>query len=212
MPDALTKIHDQSRFDQVVAWFKESHSTVRLIDARPRLMEARKSDRVFQKTDTHWNDLGAYVGYRIILDAVKDSVPGKRVVPRFPGEFERKTTITVGGDLAYLMNLQDVFREERISLIGRVAIPPLPDPIPDPYVWNVDDPRLPRVVMLRDSFATAMLPMLYPHFSHGVYRWNDVFDIALVEREKPDLVIVEMVERGLDSPLSIDPPEVQNEK
>lgn len=59
--------------------------------------------------------------------------------------------------------------------------------------------NLPRAVMFRDSFASSMIPFLSEHFRRIVYEWQgpNQFNYALVEREKPDVVIQEMVERKL---------------
>jgi alginate O-acetyltransferase complex protein AlgJ len=57
-------------------------------------------------------------------------------------------------------------------------------------------------VMFRDSFATYLIPFLGYHFQRSVYIWQRPWDLALIEREKPDVVIDEMLERYLDWPIS----------
>ncbi len=54
--------------------------------------------------------------------------------------------------------------------------------------------------MFRDSFATWLVPQLSENFSRVVYSWQYTFDCQLVERERPDVVIQELVERVLMSP------------
>jgi len=56
---------------------------------------------------------------------------------------------------------------------------------------------LPRAVMVHDSFSNWFVPALSEHFGRLVSVWSYNFDRALVERERPDLVIQEMVERTL---------------
>ena len=51
--------------------------------------------------------------------------------------------------------------------------------------------------MFRDSFATWLIPLLSENFSRVLYSWQYTFDSELVEREHPDVVIQEMVERAL---------------
>jgi hypothetical protein len=57
---------------------------------------------------------------------------------------------------------------------------------------------LPRLVMFRDSFASALIPFLSEHFSRAVYLWQYNFDPAVVESEHPDVVIEEWVGRKLN--------------
>ena len=59
----------------------------------------------------------------------------------------------------------------------------------------------PRAVMFRDSFATWLIPFLVDHFRRITFSWQYTFDRELVEKEHPDVVIQEMVERVLmDAP------------
>jgi len=67
-----------------------------------------------------------------------------------------------------------------------------------------DDAKLPRAVMFRDSYATHLIPFLSEYFQRIVYVWRYHFDRALIERERPDVVIEEMVERRLMGSLSTD--------
>jgi hypothetical protein len=68
-----------------------------------------------------------------------------------------------------------------------------------PFAMEHPDTALPRAVIFRDSFATALVPLLAEHFRRSVYVWKNAFDTAVIEREKPDFVIHELVERCLVS-------------
>ena len=61
-------------------------------------------------------------------------------------------------------------------------------------------PELPRAVVLRDSMADLWVPMLTTNFSRIVYASTYALGRALIEREKPDIVIDELVERKLNWP------------
>jgi hypothetical protein len=60
-----------------------------------------------------------------------------------------------------------------------------------------NDPELPRMVMLRDSFANFLVTLLSQNFSRAAYLWDNNFNLALMQSEKPDLVLFELVERRL---------------
>jgi len=49
----------------------------------------------------------------------------------------------------------------------------------------------------RDSMAIPLIPLLSENFRRIVYVSSRRLDPALVEREKPDVVIEELVERSL---------------
>ena len=66
-------------------------------------------------------------------------------------------------------------------------------------VIEVNNPRLPRAVIFRDSFTDALLPLLFEHFRSAVYVSEKTFDRGVIEREKPEVVITEMVERSISA-------------
>ena len=63
-------------------------------------------------------------------------------------------------------------------------------------IYACDRPGLPRAVVYRDSMAIPLIPMLAENFSRVVFVSSRRLDPALIEREKPDIVIEEMVERS----------------
>ncbi len=52
-----------------------------------------------------------------------------------------------------------------------------------------------KALLFRDSFARAWYPFLGQHFREVIYIWHPEWDRPLIEREKPDVVIDEMLER-----------------
>ncbi len=64
-------------------------------------------------------------------------------------------------------------------------------------VWELNRPGLPVLVMHCDSMAISLEPMLSENFRRSVYVVTPGVDLAAVDREKPDIVIDETVERGL---------------
>ena len=63
---------DVSRTDQL---FTALQDTGVAVDVRPALFEAKARERIYQQTDTHWNDRGALVAYQQIIEAVRARVP-----------------------------------------------------------------------------------------------------------------------------------------
>ena len=63
-----------------------------------------------------------------------------------------------------------------------------------PFAYEIDDPDLPRVVMFRDSFCTALVPFLVEHYRRISFYWTN-FQPGIVLHERPELVIEERAER-----------------
>jgi hypothetical protein len=56
-------------------------------------------------------------------------------------------------------------------------------------------PRSGRAIVFRDSYFEYMKPLLMDHFEAMMDVGGRTFDEALIEQEKPDLVMTEIVER-----------------
>ena len=62
-------------------------------------------------------------------------------------------------------------------------------------VFNMGpDPNAPKLLMFRDSFAVYLMPYLDEHFSRSVYVWTPILIPDIIEKEKPDIVVQEIME------------------
>jgi alginate O-acetyltransferase complex protein AlgJ len=103
MPRAYNRLDRLSRLDQLIAHLR-SHTTLSVVDLRPALLEAKRREQVYYRTDTHWNNRGAYVGYAAIMESLSRWYPGLKPLPRsaFPDSHRKEP----GRDLALLLNLR----------------------------------------------------------------------------------------------------------
>jgi len=201
MPPTLTRIGELSRADQL---FTALQDTGLAVDVRPALFEAKARERIYQQTDTHWNERGALPAYQRIIAAVRARVP--RTPPAWTRDDFTPVDRTIEGlDLAGMMGLTRVLREVDMTLVptrprrARVIEPAGGKPTDEVgfLVTGIDDPSLPRAVIFRDSFTSQLVPFLSEHFSRAVYLWQNDFDADVVSNEHPDVVIQEIVGRHL---------------
>jgi alginate O-acetyltransferase complex protein AlgJ len=201
MPATLARVGDVSRADQLFATLQDTGLAV---DVRASLFEAKRNERIYHQTDTHWNDRGALVAYQRIIEAVRVRVPATPPVWR-RADFEPGDRVGEGLDLAGMMGLTRVLRETNLTLMprhprrARVIEPAGAEPTAQAgrLVTEIDDPSLPRAVIFRDSFVSPLAPFLSEHFSRAVYLWQNDFDATIVDEEHPDVVIQEIVSRHL---------------
>jgi hypothetical protein len=202
MPVSIRPVRGESRIDQLVAHLG-AHSTVDVLDLRPALLGAKAGERIYQRTDTHWNDRGAFVAYRQILQRLAPSLPGARPMDR--SMFEAREVHSSGLDLAGMLGLTDSLREEDLRLVrrdpaaARVVEPLNPDPhgIEGRMATELRGGSLPRAVVFRDSFGSALIPFLSEHFSRTLYLWQPNFDPEAILEEHPAAVIQEWAGRHL---------------
>jgi hypothetical protein len=200
-PDTVRQMEPTSRLDQVLNGISDTATGV---DVRPGLFDAKRRERIYQKTDTHWNDRGAFAAYQQIIQAVRVQEPA--VPPPWPRvEFEPASRDTHGLDLAGMMGLTRVLREDDLQLAPKVArravvVEPAGESANAEVgrlVTEIPGSHLPRAVIFRDSFTSALAPFLSEHFSRAVYLWRNDFAADEVLKERPDVVIQEIVGRHL---------------
>jgi hypothetical protein len=204
MPESKKIVRNVSRLDQLMDRLQKTNPTLAVLDLRAELIRAKPGEQLYYKADTHWTQFGAYVGYRAIMNEVTRVLPGKHIVTMGPLSFQRSVEQRTGGDLTDIVGVSEEYKEQLMTMtpLVQVLVPAGPhDGHIAEIVLDNDDRQLPRLVMFRDSFATALIPLMARSFSHGVYRWSYNFDPNLIARQKPDLVISEFTERALyDAP------------
>jgi len=199
--DRVRQLTPLSRTDQV---FTATSDTGVVVDVRQALLAGKSQDRLFHKTDTHWNDRGAFLAYQQIIDAVHRQLPA--VPPaRARSTFNATSRILSGRDLASMMGLKRVLSEEDLLLVprkgrGYVVVEPRGSYATageGRIVTEIPGSTLPRAVVFRDSFTSVLAPFLSEHFSRVVYLWQNNFDADEVLKEHADVVIEEIVGRHL---------------
>ncbi len=109
--------HAQSRLDQLLAHLREHGSKVEVLDIRQPMRAVKTAERLYHRTDSHWNDRGAFIGYQHLVGALSRWFPQLQPAPRW--NFEETTTRKPGGDLATMVDLAEYDGEEWLSLVPR---------------------------------------------------------------------------------------------
>jgi hypothetical protein len=212
LPPEYERVRPQSRLDQLVERLRQTHSPVRFLDLRSALLAAKPTGILYHLTDTHWNDSGAFVGYRVIISAVKEMLPKWNILPRTRDDFVKGPVHREIGDLARMMDMSDQYRDQGFELTGKIpfAIPADLMNRQAFVIQDLNDPKKPSLVFYHDSFGIGLAPMLGPHFGRIAYAYFYEMNPAFILKEKPDLVIDEFLERNLYIAPPTDPPEIRH--
>lgn len=200
LPDELQGVTHVTRADQLINHLR-AHTSIEIIDLRQSLKIARKThadQRLFHRTDTHWNDLGSFHAYLDLIAKLKVHYPG--ITPLRWEQFDVVHKTTDGGDLSGVLGGRDFFLEDRIDMVPRApfVLRVARERHMEPVIRSTaSDPDKVRLVMFRDSFGEAMMSYLAEHFEQSLFVWTDQFDERHLLDAKPTLVITEIVERFL---------------
>jgi alginate O-acetyltransferase complex protein AlgJ len=204
LPTWMSKVSPETKLDQFFAYLK-MHSTVDVLDLRPTLLENRSRGPLYLKTDSHWNQLGAFFAYqRLVNELAVQLLPGARPVAL--DDFEQRTVAAVPGDLAAIAGTGSL-ESNAILLQPKASLPPL-GLIQHPYETGpIIVTRNPHVngsaIVYGDSFVDNWVPLLGYNFGEVSFFSNHFLtskftDMDRINREKPTLVIVEVIERSFN--------------
>ena len=181
---------------QIYRYLKEN-TDVSIVYPYEELMKAKEQigDQalIYHKTDSHWNKLGAYIGTRELLRSLGIALPDETdqslAIARKPDE---------PGDLADMLNLA-----KYIDPGTTYEIEGLPNESVENTEWDFygsiryqtegADPR--KILVVRDSFCSNMAEYIGAAFRSSVMIHIRNFKNEMVREEKPDIVVIEIVER-----------------
>lgn len=199
VPDWMTRVYSQTTLEQLASHLagKCSFAYTNLL---PTVVAASKTERAYWVTDTHWNEFGAWHGYRGIIAQVAEWYPAVTVPTE--DQFKIGYGDYYAGDLAQMMYLRADLREHMIYMTSKTPLQATQQllgdrELPD-LVTTVADTNLPRTVIFRDSFTEYMIPYLSEHFSTAFYRWGRTgIDTRAVNQVHPHLVMHLLSDRAL---------------
>lgn len=199
--DEIQKIQQESRLDTLLSYFARHGSQV-FIDLRPALLNAKESQLVYYRTDTHWNAIGAYHGYKVIIDALSENHPDLRPIKLT--DFTISTGVPTQRDISRLLGASKLLEAPLFLEAGF-------DTNTQWITLNNDntaslavqqDTYLPKAIIYQDSFGQGLIPFLTLHFSKSIFisrgsQQKDLFSYLFIDQFDPDIMIIEIVERDL---------------
>ena len=163
-------------------------------------------EKTFSRHDTHWTGYGAYAGYAALVGRLHALGLTDDAKPLSAFSLDLGRDKHRPRDLALMLG---------VSSFVRIDFPHIDNPAGEaharitfltskedwtaPQVVDTGEVGKPTLLMTRDSFSNEILPLLFPHFSRIVLAHNQdgAWRPDLIDKFKPDVVILEVVEHGL---------------
>lgn len=175
------------------------------LDLHPALAAAKGSGvPIFSAYDTHWTGEGAYVAYTEVMHAFLQRGLKAQLQPRAAFRIANPRELTLPQDLAHMLGIASFVRQDYPQLLPINAHSTHITWLGTEQDWTADrvidtDASGPVLLITGDSFTTAWLPMLERSFSRIVFshHQNGFFRPDLIDRFKPDAVLLEVIESGI---------------
>ena len=202
MPERLQKQRksEQSRMDLAVEYLQK-HTKVKILNFKEALTAAKQKMpmEIYFPLDSHWNEVGGYVGYSAMADYLNKFGYHLPVTPLRPEMVSiagsQKSDLDVAG-------IKDT--NYRVSFLDGMPVKCLKDE-DHGFMLVYENPQAPvkkTLFMIRDSFGMGLVPYLNKAFARTVYAHNKHNKRpqleALLNEYHPDIMVDELVERYFD--------------
>ncbi|MGL5796929.1 MAG: alginate O-acetyltransferase AlgX-related protein [Cetobacterium sp.] len=160
------------------------------------LKEEKKNGLLYWKVDTHWNQHGAYIGYRELMKEIKKDFPEIYILKK--EDFDIQDGVYLSGDLLGMIGVKNTpyltvkYKEFKIKNSSFTYIK---NEGTNGVITKSSKPL--KVLIFRDSFTSAMTPYISETFGEVEYIWSHNLNSyqQKIKDYNPDIVIHEMVER-----------------
>jgi hypothetical protein len=186
IPDIYSKGQKQSRTDQILEYLQSHHSKVPILDLRKPILEAKSAYPylLYWKTDTHWNEYGAFIGYCSIIEQLSVVFPNLQRISKSDFTIS-EAPILRPGDLSNMLSMQDKFVDTK-SIKATLN-----------SNGDSDSGKIGTAVIFGDSFYDAIDPYFSNNFSEiSKPERSHNFDYNWITGN-PEVVINLVVERRL---------------
>lgn len=199
MPEEYGDPAEEYKVKQIVDYLR-ANTDLRVVYPYEELMQAKKvvDEPIYYKTDSHWNEIGAYVGASALLKELGIDMPSitdECITIEDPGKAE--------GDLAKMLYLSKPMKnvDSNYHVTGYDGHGVTNDAY-DFYGMisfsTTDAPDDRSLYMIRDSFTSAMALVLGSQFDTANMRHLDYYTNDDLWQCAPDVVVLEVVERNVD--------------
>ncbi len=221
LPDSLQRHPPTDLVPGFLARLKQSN--VPAIDPYRHLITAKPTaiHPLYLVNDSHWSGTGMSVGYRPLAEELERTVPGYRAKP--DTAFRFLPYVRLEADLTTALGLNPGDKTEPSAHCNESNDPSIEVAHDDvaallvsggkplahlPSRRTVCPTATPRGVMLHDSFGADFRRMFASDFQRLTAAGTYGFPTALIEAEKPDVVIQLFVDRVLRVVPPTNPPEL----
>jgi len=167
---------------------------VDLLDVSKTLLTHKDQHQLYYRTNTHWTDIGAFYGYQELMKSIQQQISFPLPLVNL-NDYEQITMPIENADITKMIQLNT---DEQVVYLHKKS--------PEKATFVNSDASLIhfrnstgklKLLMYKDSFANALIPFLNESFEKTWYTTDYRINYDFIDQIKPDIVVIEIVERNL---------------
>ena len=190
------KAVEMTRADLLADYLESNSQGYRFVYPKEDLIAQKNAFRLYYRYDTHWNRLGGYIGFRSVCESLGYELPQLK-------------DLTISESWDYPKDLADLagIGNRCTDDIEYEIVDFMPDVTVDSFDENgivryvSDAPVDKTVLFIHDSYYRSMIEYFPKQFTEVISVDRNYYDLQSVqdyiEMYHPDIVVMEVVERGI---------------
>lgn len=205
MPDYIKRKPTKNDTDIFVEYIK-NNTDIKVVYPKEKLLKYKDKYQLYYKYDTHWNNLGAYIGYSELMKSLNiyvDNIDNVNIKSLNRNEISNFAGIYHYNDLAYLLSLSKIkyYNDDKTYIISNYITKNYDT---NYFIsWNnfsfnsKSYKSKNNIMIIRDSFTMNMLDYIVTEFKQSEFILTDSFRNEDILKYNPDIVVFETLERYL---------------
>lgn len=191
MPPHLVAQQTNSNLDNLLAM---DHS-MPIIDLKTSLLASKENESslLYHKQDSHWNNVGAAIGYTKILTTLnKEGLLLLNQQPTVRKDWKPDLALMLFPSKGVVEN------QYYYSLPNQFVFTRALRSFEDVMIESFNQDQSGSLFVFRDSFSNALIPYLSESFERVFYSRAFPYDYSLVDEFNPEHVIIQIAERNIN--------------
>lgn len=153
----------------------------------------QQDEILYFQRDSHWNNQGALLAYTSLMEQTRRTYETYRNVPRHTEQNHVGDLDEMLYPLAVELETDTVYdKTPDFTYVNDVT-----DNM-DEWIETKNPKQTGSILMYRDSFGESLLPFVADAFGTGYFSRLVPYNLLQVEQYRPDVVVIEKVERNLE--------------
>ena len=179
MPDTIARVNEVSRSEQV-AEYMWANTDLTYIYPKQQLLDAKEKNQIYYSTDTHWNQIGAFIGLQEIFKEAYGTYADVDSVSF------RVDSDTFSGDLATIAGVTGDYSQDTVYVFEKETA--------DQAQYRDE-----VCFVVGDSFSGFLSTIAKGYYKEVHWIYTRDFTMDKVDELQPDVIIWETVERYMET-------------